>query len=126
MSADASSSKNTADGMSSGSVPTGPPGESQEARQFGAGSERDLVDRYWRRNAGTVTAVLLVCFAVSLLPIGFATLLNTIVVSGVPFGHYMGVQGTLAIFVLLTAGYAARTAFDDRRRDLRAQRGQGS
>ena len=126
MSADASSSKNTADGMSSGSVPTGPPGKPQEARRSGAGSERDLVDRYWRRNARAVTAVLLVGFAVSLLPIGFAALSNTIVVSGVPFGHYMGVQGTLAIFVLLTAGYAARTAFDDRRRDLRAQRGQGS
>ena len=70
--------------------------------------QRDLAG-YWAANVRLIVGLLLIWFAMTLLPILFATQLNQIeILTGFPLGYYMGAQGSLMAFVILIFFYAWR------------------
>jgi putative solute:sodium symporter small subunit len=70
---------------------------------------------YWRANLRLITILLVIWFAVSYLPVLIVNLLNQFnILTGFPFGYYMGSQGSLIVFVILIFVYARRMAQIDR------------
>jgi cation/acetate symporter len=70
--------------------------------------QRDMAG-YWAANVRLIVGLLLIWFAVTFLPILFVNRLNQIeILTGFPLGYYMGAQGSLLTFVLLTFFYAWR------------------
>jgi putative solute:sodium symporter small subunit len=78
-----------------------------------ATSTRNKVDTvgYWRANLRLIAILLLIWFAVSYVPVLIVNMLNQFnILTGVPFGYYMGSQGSLIVFVLLIFYYSWRMA----------------
>ena len=76
-------------------------------------SGRNRVDTagYWRANLRLITILLVIWFAVSYVPVLIVTMLNQFnILTGFPFGYYMGSQGSLIVFVLLIFYYSWRMA----------------
>jgi putative solute:sodium symporter small subunit len=70
---------------------------------------------YWRANLRLITILLVIWFAVSYLPVLIVNMLNQFnILTGFPFGYYMGSQGSLIVFVILIFVYAWRMAQIDR------------
>ena len=70
---------------------------------------------YWRANLRLITTLLAIWFAVSYLPVLVVNMLNQFnILTGFPFGYYMGSQGSLIVFVILIFVYARRMAQLDR------------
>ena len=70
---------------------------------------------YWRANLRLISILLVIWFAVSYLPVLIVNTLNQFnILTGFPFGYYMGSQGSLIVFVLLIFYYAWRMAKLDR------------
>ena len=77
---------------------------------------------YWRANFRLIIGLLIVWASVSFgAGILFVELLNTIRFFGVPFGFWMGHQGSIYIFVILIFFYARRMDVLDRRHRLATQ-----
>jgi putative solute:sodium symporter small subunit len=86
-----------------------------------ATSTRNKVDTvgYWRANLRLITILLVIWFAVSYVPVLIVTMLNQFnILTGFPFGYYMGSQGSLIVFVLLIFYYSWRMAKIDRQYGL--------
>jgi putative solute:sodium symporter small subunit len=65
-------------------------------------------DEYWRYNVMLTTVLLIIWFVVTFIISGvMAGWLNNYTILGFPLGYYMAAQGSLAIFVLEIAVYAA-------------------
>jgi|SRR5687768_5409607 putative solute:sodium symporter small subunit len=80
-------------------------------------STRNKVDTagYWRANLRLIVILLAIWFSVSYLPVLIVNILNQFnILTGFPFGYYMGSQGSLIVFVLLIFYYAWRMAKIDR------------
>jgi putative solute:sodium symporter small subunit len=78
-----------------------------------ATSTRNKVDTvgYWRANLRLIAILLLIWFAVSYVPVLIVNMLNQFnILTGFPFGYYMGSQGSLIVFVLLIFYYSWRMA----------------
>ncbi len=78
-----------------------------------ATSTRNKVDTvgYWRANLRLIAILLVIWFAVSYVPVLIVTMLNQFnILTGFPFGYYMGSQGSLIVFVLLIFYYSWRMA----------------
>jgi len=74
-----------------------------------SGSKKERLDAYWRENVRLITILLAIWFLVSYLPAFLSPVLNNItILTGFPFGYYMGSQGSLVVFVLLIFFYAWR------------------
>lgn len=59
-------------------------------------------ERYWRRTLRRLTILLTVWFVVGpLMSILFVVPLNRFSIGGVPFGFWMGQQGSIYVFVVL-------------------------
>ena len=70
---------------------------------------------YWRANLRLITTLLVIWFAVSYLPVLIVNMLNQFnILTGFPFGYYMGSQGSLIVFVILIFVYAWRMGQIDR------------
>jgi putative solute:sodium symporter small subunit len=70
---------------------------------------------YWRANLRLIITLLVIWFAVSYLPVLIVNMLNQFnILTGFPFGYYMGSQGSLIVFVILIFVYAWRMAQIDR------------
>jgi putative solute:sodium symporter small subunit len=78
-----------------------------------ATSTRNKVDTvgYWRANLRLIAILLVIWFAVSYVPVLIVNMLNQFnILTGFPFGYYMGSQGSLIVFVLLIFYYSWRMA----------------
>lgn len=74
---------------------------------------------YWRANLRLIGPLLLIWLFSFTLPAIFAPALNRIsVLTGFPLGYYMGSQGSLLIFCVLTIAYTWRMRHLDRRYGL--------
>jgi putative solute:sodium symporter small subunit len=63
---------------------------------------------YWRYNVKLTTILLIIWFVVTYIISGvMAGWLNHFTIIGFPLGYYMAAQGSLAIFVIEIAVYAA-------------------
>ena len=69
---------------------------------------RKRTDAYWRANVRIIITVLLIWCAAAYLPPLFVAQLNQIVIGGFPLGYYMGSQGALIVFVMLSFYYGWR------------------
>jgi putative solute:sodium symporter small subunit len=70
---------------------------------------------YWRANLRLIGILLVIWFAVSYLPVLVVGMLNQVnILTGFPFGYYMGSQGSLIVFVVLIFVYSWRMARLDR------------
>lgn len=68
-------------------------------------------DGYWKANLRLITILLIIWAAVSYVPVLLVSQLNQIhILTGFPFGYYMGSQGSLIVFVVLIFYYAWRMA----------------
>jgi putative solute:sodium symporter small subunit len=63
---------------------------------------------YWRKNLVTTGVLLAIWFIVTFVIGYFARELNDLSVFGWPFGFYMGAQGSLIVYVIITWYYARR------------------
>ena len=82
-----------------------------------ATSTRNKVDTvgYWRANLRLIAILLVIWFAVSYVPVLIVNMLNQFnILTGFPFGYYMGSQDSLIVFVLLIFYYSWRMAKIDR------------
>lgn len=76
---------------------------------------------YWRENLQLVGPLLVIWLLSFILPVVLAAPLNQIsVLTGFPFGYYMGAQGSLICFMVLTIVYNWRMRLLDRRYGLDA------
>lgn len=74
------------------------------------------LSQYWQENLRLVGPLLVIWLLSVVLPVVLAAPLNQIsVLTGFPLGYYMGAQGTLICFVLLTFAYNWRMRLLDRR-----------
>lgn len=65
------------------------------------------IDAYWKENVRLISILLVIWFAVSYLPVIIVNQLNQLkILTGFPFGYYMGGQGSLIVFVVLIFYYA--------------------
>ncbi|MCS6889297.1 MAG: DUF4212 domain-containing protein, partial [Chloroflexus sp.] len=72
--------------------------------------------QYWQENLRLVGPLLVIWLLSFVLPVVLAAPLNQIsVLTGFPLGYYMGAQGTLICFVVLTFVYSWRMRLLDRR-----------
>ncbi len=88
-----------------------------------------IAKRYWRTNL-KIMAVLLLIWAVASFGLGIigAPALNEIRLGGFPLGFWFAQQGSIIVFVLLIAVYAAlMNRVDDRHhRELQEERNGGA
>ncbi len=71
--------------------------------------------QYWRANLRLVGPLLVIWLLSFVLPVVLAAPLNQIsVLTGFPLGYYMGAQGTLVCFIVLTFVYSVRMRLLDR------------
>lgn len=77
----------------------------------------DKHHEYWRKNLLLTGSLLLLWFIVTFVVVWFARELNEIVLIG-PLGFYMGAQGSLIVYVLITWYYARRMNTLDREYDV--------
>ncbi|RMD72454.1 MAG: DUF4212 domain-containing protein, partial [Chloroflexi bacterium] len=76
---------------------------------------------YWRENLQLVGPLLVIWLLSFVLPVVLAAPLNQIsVLTGFPLGYYMGAQGSLICFIVLTIVYNWRMRLLDRRYGLDA------
>ncbi|PMP74419.1 MAG: cation acetate symporter, partial [Chloroflexus aggregans] len=76
---------------------------------------------YWRENLQLVGPLLVIWLLSFVLPIVLAAPLNQIsILTGFPLGYYMGAQGSLICFIVLTIVYNWRMRLLDRRYGLDA------
>jgi putative solute:sodium symporter small subunit len=91
--------------------------DSMRSAQTSEASTRKKPDTagYWRANLRLISILLVIWFAVSYLPVLIVNMLNQFnILTGFPFGYYMGSQGSLIVFVVLIFYYAWRMARLDR------------
>jgi putative solute:sodium symporter small subunit len=72
---------------------------------------------YWHRNLRMTAALLAIWFVVTFVVAWYARELNEFVVIG-PLGFYMGAQGALIVYVVITWYYARRMNRLDREYDV--------
>jgi cation/acetate symporter len=74
---------------------------------------------YWQASLQIIRPLLVIWLCSFVLPAILAPLLNTVeIFTGFPLGYYMGAQGSLLIFILLTVIYSWRMGRLDRRYQL--------
>lgn len=79
-------------------------------------SERERLEAHFRENARTVFWILVIWALVSYGAAIIVRFLNEFrILTGFPFGYYMGAQGSLIVFVLLIFYYARRMDQIDRK-----------
>lgn len=71
------------------------------ARNVGkAPSQKVDMEAYWKANLRIIAILLVIWFVASYVPVLFVNQLNQItILTGFPFGYYMGSQGSLIVFV---------------------------
>jgi putative solute:sodium symporter small subunit len=73
-----------------------------------------VTQEYWRKNL-TITALLLVCWLVLTVVIGYyASELHAIAVLRFPFAFYMWTQGSLVLYAVIIGFYAWYVRKQDR------------
>jgi putative solute:sodium symporter small subunit len=77
-------------------------------------SRQQRLDSYWRANARLISVLVVIWFAVAYIPPLIVQQLNQFVILGFPLGYYMGSQGALIVFVILSVYYAWRAERLDR------------
>jgi len=79
-------------------------------------TSHEQAEAYWKANIKTVLVLMAIWFVVSFgMGILFVEPLNNIRMGGFPFGFWMGQQGSIYVFILLTLVYALRMQKLDRK-----------
>lgn len=83
------------------------PDQKTALKQELAGTDRSLLEAYWKRNLRLTVTLLSIWFVVGyLLAIVFAPALNNFTFFGTPLGFWMAQNGAIYVFVLLILIYA--------------------
>jgi cation/acetate symporter len=96
-------------------VESAPPAPSKTSEVAQISTAPPWLGSYWRANLRLITPYVLIWLFSFTLPALLAPALNHIsVLTGFPLGYYMGAQGTLIIFIILTLLYSWRMRRLDR------------